>query len=322
MKPANWMTQERVASQCDVFFDFTLSPSGRSPHLCESHLQACATPVFDLRAASVHFGQPARAVRALTEVSLTVMPGERVALVGANGCGKSTLLRLLHGLAKPTSGQLHSAPNLRQAMLYQKPHLMRLSVQANIALGLWLRGTRWGAAKTLALEALAKVGLTALAQRSARQLSGGQQQRVAMARAWACRPQVLLLDEPTASLDPHAKREVEALIEAFAKPQSASWLQDAQAADGYMNPADLADLANLGGSADEAAQTRRVNQSAPVTLIFASHNLGQVKRLASRVIYLELGRVLADLPVDDFFSGPLLQQQYLAAHLFVKGELA
>jgi tungstate transport system ATP-binding protein len=58
-----------------------------------------------------------------------------------------------------------------------------------------------------------------------------------------------------------------------------------------------------------------------MTLIFASHNLGQVKRLASRVIYLEQGRVLADLPVEDFFGGSLLQQHYPAAHLFVKGEL-
>lgn len=236
-------------------------------------------PVFELHSASVHFGQPDRAVRALSEVSLNISPGERVALVGANGCGKSTLLRLLHGLAAPTAGHVRSAPNLRQAMLFQKPHLMRLSVQANIALGLWLRGTPWAQAKTQALTALARVGLSELAQRSGRQLSGGQQQRVAMARAWALKPQVLLLDEPTASLDPHAKREVEALIEEFAKGLEA------------------------------------------MTLIFASHNLGQVKRLASRVIYLEHGRVLADLPVDDFFSGPLLQQQYPAAHLFVKGEL-
>lgn len=236
-------------------------------------------PAFDLQAASVHFGQPARAVRALSEVSLQIHAGERVALVGANGCGKSTMLRLLHGLLAPTAG--HFAPDsaLRQAMLFQKPHLMRLSVQANIALGLWLQGTAWRQAMAQALAALAKVGLTDLAQRNARQLSGGQQQRVAMARAWALQPQVLLLDEPTASLDPHAKREVELLIDAFA-------------------------------SGPEA-----------MTLVFASHNLGQVKRLASRVIYLEHGRVLADLPVADFFGGTLLQQRYPAAHFFVKGEL-
>jgi tungstate transport system ATP-binding protein len=237
------------------------------------------TRVYALDKASVHFGQPARAVRALSDISLQIHAGERVALVGANGCGKSTLLRLLHGLTQATSGQVRSEPSVRQAMLFQKPHLMRLSVQANIALGLWLRGTPWKQAKVHALAALARVGLLALAQRNARQLSGGQQQRVAMARAWALQPQVLLLDEPTASLDPHAKREVEALIEEFASAPKA------------------------------------------MTLVFASHNLGQVKRLASRVIYLEQGQVLADLPVADFFSGPLLQQQYPAAHLFVKGEL-
>jgi tungstate transport system ATP-binding protein len=235
--------------------------------------------VFALTAASVHFGHAARAVRALSNVSLQIHAGERVALVGANGCGKSTLLRLLHGLTPATSGQVRSEPGVRQAMLFQKPHLMRLSVQANIALGLWLRGTPWSQARVQALTALARVGLLALAQRNARQLSGGQQQRVAMARAWALQPQVLLLDEPTASLDPHAKREVESLIEEFA-------------------------------SGSEA-----------MTLVFASHNLGQVKRLANRVIYLEQGHVLADLPVGDFFGGPLLQQQYPAAHLFVKGEL-
>jgi len=236
-------------------------------------------PVFELAAASVHFGRPANAVRALSEVTLTIHSGEQVALVGANGCGKSTLLRLLHGLALPTSGRLLCDPALRQAMLFQKPHLLRLSVLRNVALGLWLCGAEWRQAKMAALAALARVGLAELAGRNARQLSGGQMQRVAMARVWALQPQVLLLDEPTASLDPHAKREVEALIEEFA------------------------------------------SQPDEVTLIFASHNLGQVKRLASRVIYLEHGRVLADLPVEDFFGGPLLQQQYPAAHLFVKGEL-
>ncbi|MDP2680853.1 MAG: phosphate ABC transporter ATP-binding protein [Rhodoferax sp.] len=262
MKPANVMDPD-LAGFLDV--------PGAAPSLTQR--------VFALQAASVHFGHPSRAVHALSDVSLQIHAGERVALVGANGCGKSTLLRLLHGLTQPTSGQIHSEATLRQAMLFQKPHLMRLSVQVNIALGLWLQGTAWRLAKAQALAALVKVGLMDLAQRNARQLSGGQQQRVAMARAWALQPQVLLLDEPTASLDPHAKREVETLIESFA-------------------------------SGSEA-----------MTLVFASHNLGQVKRLASRVIYLEHGRVLADLPVDVFFSGPLLQQQYPAAHLFVKGEL-
>ncbi|MDO8699600.1 MAG: phosphate ABC transporter ATP-binding protein [Rhodoferax sp.] len=236
-------------------------------------------PVFRLNAASVHFGRPATAVRALSDVTLSIQPGERVALVGANGCGKSTLLRLLHGLTAPTAGYVQCAPEVRQAMLFQRPHLLRMPVQSNIALGLWLRGTPWREAKVLALAALTRVGLAELAARNARKLSGGQQQRVALARAWATRPEVLLLDEPTASLDPHAKREVELLIEEFA------------------------------------------NAGAQVTLVFASHNLGQVKRLASRVIYLEQGRVLADLPVEDFFGGDLLQLQYPAAHFFVKGEL-
>ena len=234
------------------------------------------SPVLQLHAAGVHFGHSAHAVRALSEVSLSIQAGERVALVGANGCGKSTLLRLLHGLTAPTTGTVAHHPQVRQAMLFQRPHLLRLSVLTNVALGLWLGGMRWAQARAQAHLALSRVGLQDLALRPARTLSGGQQQRVALARAWALSPQVLLLDEPTASLDPHAKREVEALIAEFS----------AQA----------------------------------MTLVFASHNLGQVKRLASRVIYLEQGRVLADLPVHAFFDGALLQAQYPEAHLFVKGE--
>ncbi|MDR3370647.1 phosphate ABC transporter ATP-binding protein [Rhodoferax sp.] len=234
--------------------------------------------LFELSGVGVQFGSASRGVRALSAVDLKIHAGERLALVGANGCGKSTLLRLLHGLIAPTVGQLSSPDAMRQAMLFQKPYLMRLSVQANVALGAWLRGTPWRQAKTCALAALQRVGLADLAQRQARALSGGQQQRLAMARAWALQPQVLLLDEPTASLDPHAKREVESLMHEFAC------------------------------------------QGPDMTLIFASHNLGQVKRLASRVVYLEGGRVMADLSVHDFFNGSLLQEQYPAAHFFVKGE--
>lgn len=216
------------------------------------------------------------AVAALHAVDLRIAAGERVALIGANGSGKSTLLRVLHGLAKPTSGAVLRDGAMRQAMVFQRPFALRASAQTNVALGPWLRGVRWAQAKEQALGALGRVGLAPVALRNARTLSGGQLQRMALARAWALEPQVLLLDEPTASLDPHAKREVEALMAEFAE--------------------------------------------AGTTLVFASHNLGQVKRLATRVVYLEHGCVLADLPVREFFHGPLGATSP-EAELFVRGEM-
>lgn len=233
-----------------------------------------------VNAVSVQLG----AQLALTDVNLRIEAGERVALVGANGSGKSTLLRTLHGLVPTTQGQVLQAPGVRQAMLFQRPHVLRLSALSNVALALWLdrsRGLSWAQAKVLAMQALQRVGLQSVASQNGRQLSGGQQQRLALARAWARQPDVLLLDEPTASLDPHAKREVEALMAEFAS-----------------------------------------HPVRPLTLIWASHNLGQVKRLANRVIYLEGGRLLADLPVADFFNPILLAECCPAAHAFVQGELS
>ncbi|MEC5211631.1 tungstate transport system ATP-binding protein [Polaromonas sp. CG_9.5] len=227
------------------------------------------TPMFSLEGVSVNFGH----VQALRRCTLRISAGERLALVGANGSGKSTLLRTLHGLITPTEGRLQHDARLRQAMLFQRPYMLRASVLQNVALSLWLRGVAWKPAKAQALQALERVGLADLAGRHAKALSGGQQQRVALARAWAFKPQVLLLDEPTSSLDPAAKREVERLIAEFA-------------GDG-------------------------------MTLIFSSHNLGQVKRLASRVLYLEQGQLVADLPKNRFFDGPLPP----AAANFLKGEL-
>ena len=244
-------------------------------------------PVFALQGVGLRFGR----VQALNQVSLQIGRGERVALVGSNGSGKSSLLRVLHGLLQPTDGHAACDRAARQAMVFQRPHMLRTSVRNNVALGLWLAGQRWAQASAQALAALERVGLAHLAGRSAGTLSGGQQQRLALARAWSLAPDVLLLDEPTASLDPHAKREVENLMAQFAGHEA------------------------LPGQ-DIAAQPQRM------TMVFASHNLGQVKRLASRVIYLEQGRVLADLPVDAFFHGPRLQQEHPAAYLFLGGEIA
>jgi tungstate transport system ATP-binding protein len=235
-------------------------------------------PLVTLRAAGVRFGP----LRALRDIDLTLHRGDRLALVGANGSGKTTLLRLLHGLpdAAACEGERVAHPTGpegrpgRAAMLYQRPFLLNLSVRWNVLVGLWLQRVPAAERAERCRRALERVGLASLARRRARELSGGQQQRLALARAWALAPDILFLDEPTASLDPGAKREVEALIQEFAD-------------DG-------------------------------VTIVMSTHNLGQAKRLATRVAYLEGGRLLADLPVDRFFRGDELPEQ---ARQFLKGEL-
>jgi tungstate transport system ATP-binding protein len=211
---------------------------------------------------------------ALDQISVRIAPGERVALVGANGSGKSSLLRLMHGLLLPTTGVAERKVGLQQAMLFQRPVLLRVSLQSNLALAFWLNGTPWGQARRRAASTLEQAGMGDLAARSGRHLSVGQTQRVALARALALEPQALLLDEPTASLDPYSKRLVEDAV------------RDYQG-----------------------------------TVVFASHNLGQVKRLASRVLYLEQGRLLADLPVAQFFDVDALQACSPAAANFLKGEI-
>ena len=229
-------------------------------------------PLLTLVDAQVRFG----AVHAIRGVTLTLHRGERLALVGANGAGKTTLLRLLHGLVPGSGRQAHPVEGrpLVAAMLFQRPFLLHLSVLRNVTLSLWLRGVPAAQRPERALQALQRVGLAELARRPAHALSGGQQQRLALARAWALQPDVLFLDEPTASLDPSAKREVEQLV---------------------------ADLAADG-----------------VTVVMSTHNLGQAKRLCTRVAYLEQGQLRADLPVDQFFD-PV--NPPAAAAAFLKGEL-
>lgn len=177
-----------------------------------------APALVSLHDAGVRFG----ATQALRGVALEVRRGDRLMLIGANGSGKTTLLRLLHGLIRPTEGrrELHLlAPEGRPpvgAMLFQRPFLLRLSVLRNLQLALWLHRVPAAERARRCAEALERVGLSGMERRGARELSGGQQQRLALARAWALRPDILFLDEPTASLDPGAKREVEALVERIA----------------------------------------------------------------------------------------------------------
>ena len=140
-------------------------------------------------------------------------------IIGPNGAGKSLLLKLCHGLIAPNRGTVRWAggtdPGLRgqqQAMVLQRPVLLRRSVQANVAFA--LKGKRMPALERhrRVEEALAQTGLSRYAQRPARLLSFGEQARLALARAWATRPELLLLDEPSANLDPAATYLIEEII--------------------------------------------------------------------------------------------------------------
>lgn len=175
-----------------------------------------APPLIRVRGASVRLGH----VQALKGVDLELFRGDRLALVGANGSGKTSLLRLLHGLLPCSEGRVEQGlqPGRRPvaAMVFQRPFLLNLSVRNNLLLALWLRRVPRAERRQRCDAALQRVGLQHLGRRAARALSGGQQQRLTIARAWMLEPDILLLDEPTASLDPGAKREVEALIESIA----------------------------------------------------------------------------------------------------------
>ena len=177
-------------------------------------------PILPLAAEDLTFDAAGR--RLIDGLSFTIVPGGPTLILGPNGAGKSLLLRLLHGLLQPTGGRVawHGAGQAqarwRQAMVFQRPVMLRRSAIGNIEYALAVRGIPRRQRREIALDALERAGLRDLAERPARVLSGGEQQRLALARAWAVRPQVLFLDEPTASLDPGATRQVEALVRLFA----------------------------------------------------------------------------------------------------------
>jgi len=160
-------------------------------------------------------------VAILDDVSLEFMPGAPTVLVGPNGAGKTTLLRVAMGLTEPTAGQVTwggrtGVPPTRRAILFQRPVMLRRTARANVEYALAssriATADRWSRSE----ELLEIVGLGGLGGRPARRLSGGEQQRLALARALARDPEVLFLDEPTASLDPAATQAIEHVIRAVA----------------------------------------------------------------------------------------------------------
>jgi tungstate transport system ATP-binding protein len=152
----------------------------------------------------------------LAGVDLTIARGACTLVLGANGAGKSTLLAPAAWIAGSERRNdcmgWRSAAAAGQAMVFQRAVLLRRSAAANIRYALKLCEGKRTEADARIDDALAEVGLPHLGHRSARTLSGGEQQRLALARAWALRPEVLFLDEPTASLDPRATRAVEDIV--------------------------------------------------------------------------------------------------------------
>jgi tungstate transport system ATP-binding protein len=224
-------------------------------------------------------GYAVNGARLIDDLSATLETGSRTVILGPNGAGKSLTLRLCHGLLQPTSGTVRwtgiqsGDPMRRQAMVFQRPVMLRRSALANVAYGLKLAGLAGRERDERARTMLDRVGLLALADRPARTMSGGEQQRVALARAWALQPEVLFLDEPTASLDPAASRAVEAIIRAI--------------------------------------------HEAGTKIVMTTHNLGQARRLADEILFLDRGRLVERATADQFFRAPATPE----AAAFLREEL-
>jgi tungstate transport system ATP-binding protein len=211
----------------------------------------------------------------IDSLSARIEAGNRTIILGPNGAGKSVLMRLCHGLLAPTSGSItwNLGESGRQAMVFQRPVMLRRSALANVVYALKLARFPAAERQDRAAAALQRAGLARVALRPARVLSGGEQQRLALARAWALEPRVLFLDEPTANLDPSAARDVETIINAI--------------------------------------------HASGAKLIMSTHNLGQARRLADEILFLDAGRLAERAPVEQFFEEPRSD----AASAFIQGEL-
>jgi len=183
-----------------------------------------APNILPLKLENVWFKSPQGAgagMPLIKDMTLELSAGPRTVIIGPNGAGKSLLLRLCHGLLPPSEGRIswlgsaHKAPQKAQAMVFQRPVMLRRSVGANIDYALSLHNVARNERARIIEDVLGRTGLSRHAAAPARALSFGEQQRLAIARAWALKPQILFLDEPTASLDPSATHQIEDLIDAI-----------------------------------------------------------------------------------------------------------
>ncbi|MBG6244814.1 glutamine ABC transporter ATP-binding protein [Candidatus Symbiopectobacterium sp. 'North America'] len=227
--------------------------------------------MIEFKNVSKHFGQ----TKVLHDINLNINQGEVVVIIGPSGSGKSTLLRCINKLEEITSGELIvdglkvNDPKVDERLIRQEagmvfqqfylfPHLTTLE---NVAFGpIRVRGASKAEAKKLALELLAKVGLSERANHFPSELSGGQQQRVAIARALAVKPKLMLFDEPTSALDPELRHEVLTVMK---------------------------DLADEG-----------------MTMVIVTHEVGFAHKVASRLIFIDKGRIAQDGDPEELITNP------------------
>ena len=197
----------------------------------------------------------------LSEIALTIEPGEKIALIGRSGCGKSTLLHMLAGLLMPSDGCVRingrqvTKPSAKWNMMFQKPSLYPwMNVRENAGLGLTFAGENDQAKID---ELLTMVGLDSKSEASVQSLSGGQQQRVALARSLATTPELLLLDEPFSALD------------AFTR----SSLQD---------------------------EVSRITTEKNLTMVIVTHDIDEAAAMADRILIMSAnpGRIVGEVQAD------------------------
>ncbi len=229
-------------------------------------------PATDLPIVLEEVSFVAGGVTILDRVSLALAAGAPTLLVGPNGAGKSTLLRLIMGLIAPTRGRLtwggrEHATSAHRAIVFQRPTMLRRSAIGNIRYALAAAGVPRAERAARAGELCMLVGLDGLGARPARRLSGGEQQRLALARALAKAPQLLLLDEPTASLDPAATKAVEDVIRAVA----------ARGIKVVMSTHDLSEARRLAGEI-VLVHRGRVIESGPAEAFFSAPTTDAARR--------------------------------------------
>ena len=213
----------------------------------------------------------------IDRVDLAVRATGATVVMGYNGAGKSLLLRLLHGMLTPTGGEVlwngrpvTTEDRKRQAMVFQKPALLRRTALDNVR---FVLASRSISDRARASEILSEIGLDHIAGRAARRLSGGEQQRLALGMALATRPDILFLDEATASLDPSSVHAIEAIV----------------------------------GAAQEAG----------TKIVMVTHDIGQARRLAAEVVFIDRGRIAEQAPAAQFFTNPVSE----AARFYLDGKL-